>query len=410
MRVIVVGAGIVGVCVASSLLRDGHDVELIDQHEPGEGCSKGNAGAISPGSCIPMSTPDVLKKVPGWLLDSHGPLHIRLRHLPHLIPWLYRFIRAGHSININAAADALRSLHRASFDNYEPLVGNAQCRDLIRRTGTLAVFKTNQSLSSSNREWGLREARQIRQRRLTSAELREMVPELSPAYRHGILLPDHGYVANPHRLVQTLAQKFSVDGGKFCRDSVVGVEKSDGNVVGVCTLQGARKADRVIICAGAWSARLLSPLGIRIPLESQRGYHATVFEPNIVPPLPIVSADAKVYATPMESGLRFAGTVEFAGLDAPPDYRRADALVPLAKDMFPDLKIGKIDRWMGHRPSLPDSLPVIGNVPHHPSLLVAFGHGHHGLTGASTTAVAISALIGGHEPPLDLAPFRPDRF
>jgi D-amino-acid dehydrogenase len=165
-----------------------------------------------------------------------------------------------------------------------------------------------------------------------------------------------------------------------------------------------------VIAAGAWSAALISGLGIHVPLESQRGYHATVQASGITPALPVVSAEAKVYATPMEDGLRFAGAVEFAGLDAPPDFRRADALIELAKDMFPDFSPGKVSQWMGHRPTLPDSLPVIGAAPSHPDLLLAFGHGHHGMTGASTTGTIIASLVAGRQLPIDLAPYRPDRF
>ena len=410
MKVIVVGAGIVGTCTASYLLRDGHDVVLVDSEGPGEGCSKGNAGALSPGSCIPLSGPGVLTKIPGWLSDPLGPLRIRPAYLLAALPWLIRFALAGRSGRIAGLADALLALHAGTFENYAPLLGNAGCQDLIRRTGTLTVYKTDRSLAESHRERRLREERQVRQRVLGAGELRDLVPELSSDYKHGILLPDHGFVTNPYRLVRSLAEQFARDGGHLERLRVTGITVRKDRVTGVRTTDGELIADRVVVAAGAWSNTLIKGLGVRVPLESQRGYHATIQGSGIAPALPVVSADAKVYATPMEDGLRLAGTVEFAGLDAPPDFRRAEALIELAKDMFPALAASAASQWMGHRPCLPDSLPVIGAAPGHPNLLLAFGHGHHGMTGASTTGTIIASLVSGRQPAIDPAPYRPDRF
>lgn len=410
MKVVVVGAGIVGTCVASYLLRDGHDVVLVDAEGPGEGCSKGNAGALSPGSCIPLSTPGVLTKIPKWLFDPLGPLCIRPAYLLAALPWLIRFALAGRSNRMAGLADALRALHANTFENYAPLLANAGCQDLVRRTGTLIVYKSACGLADGRREWDLREERQVRQQVLEASEIRDLVPALSADFKHGVLLPDHGMVANPYRLVRSLAEQFARDGGHLERRRVTGVAVREGDVTGVRTTDGEIAADRVVIAAGAWSATLIAGLGVRVPLESQRGYHATIQGSGIAPALPVVSAEAKVYATPMEDGLRFAGTVEFAGLDAPPDFRRADALIELAKDMFPALAVGAVSQWMGHRPCLPDSLPVIGAVPGHPNLLLAFGHGHHGMTGASTTGKIIASRVSGRQSPIDLAPYRPDRF
>ena len=410
MKVIVVGAGIIGTCSASYLLRDGHDVVLVDAEGPGEGCSKGNAGALSPGSCIPLSGPGMLTKIPKWLSNPLGPLRIRPSYLPSALPWLIRFVLAGRANGIADLADALRALHADTFENYAPLLGNAGCPDLIQRTGTLTVYKTDRSLAESQREWNLREERQVRQRVMGAGDLRDLVPELSSDYKHGVLLPDHGFVANPYRLVRTLAEQFVRDGGCLERRRVIGIIVREGRIAGVRTTDGELVADRVVVAAGAWSAALIAGLDIRVPLESQRGYHATIQGSGIAPALPVVSAEAKVYATPMEDGLRIAGTVEFAGLDAPPDFRRAEALIEVAKDMFPALAVGTTSQWMGHRPCLPDSLPVIGAAPGHPNLLLAFGHGHHGMTGASTTGAIIASLVSGRHPPIDLAPYRPDRF
>jgi len=410
MKIAVIGAGIVGVSTASYLLRDGHEVVLIDRGDVGDGCSRGNAGALSPGSCIPLASPADWRNVPKWLFDPDGPLHIRPSYLPRAIPWLARFAAAGRSKRINALADALHALNRNTFENYTPLVENAGCTNLIQQTGSLAIYKTDKGLAGSQRDWDIRGARQVRQQRLNADALRELVPNLSPAYRHGILLPDHGFITDPYRLTHALAESFVRDGGKLVRMEVERIEPLGSDTARLHMGSEVIDADKIIISAGAWSGRLLTPLGISVPLETQRGYHVMVANANEVPSLPVVSADAKVYATPMESGLRFAGTVEFAGLDAPPDYRRAQTLVPLAKDMFPDLQIETVTQWMGHRPCLPDSLPVIGAAPRHPTLFLAFGHGHHGMTGASTTGRIVADLIAGRSSGIDLTPYRVDRF
>ncbi len=410
MKVAVVGAGIVGVSIASYLLRDGHDVVLIDRGEPGDGCSKGNAGALNPGSCIPLSGPGVMSKVPGYLLDPLGPLHIAPRYLLKALPWLLKFAAAGRPQHINPIADALYALHCHTFENLAPLIKNAKCNELVRRSGTLAVYKTDESFAGANKDWKIRAHRHVRQERLSAKDLRDIVPELSDKYRHGILLPDHGFVTNPQGLTQTLAQAFVRDGGRLLRANVEAIKFNESNSVQLTANGEMIETDRGVIAAGAWSARLLKPLGIRLPLETQRGYHVMVADPDINPSLPIISADVKVYATPMEDGLRFAGTVEFAGLDAPPNYKRADALKILAKEMFPNLTVDTVSRWMGHRPCFPDSLPVIGPAPQHPALMLAFGHGHYGLTAASTTARIIAELISGQAPCIDPSPYRIDRF
>lgn len=410
MRVLVVGAGIVGVCAASYLLRDGHEVILVDQDDPGEGCSSGNAGALNPSSCIPQSAPGTLGKVPKWFLDPKGPLHIRPQYFPRVLPWLMRFIAAGRQRNITPIADALRAMHLKTFENYKPLVTNAGCKHLIRPSGTIIVYKTERSFNGSRNDWAIREARQVRQIRLDANTLHEMVPCLSPDYRHGIHLPENGFVADPQGLVCALAEKFSVDGGTIRKARVSGFHLVDGKVRGATLTEGRIEADQIIIAAGAWSARLLANLGVKVPLEAQRGYHVMVQAPNIQPPVPVVSADTSVYATPMDQGLRFAGTVEFAGLDAAPNYRRSKVLIPLAKSMFPGLEIGTVEEWMGHRPCLPDTLPIIGSLPGHGNVMLAFGHGHYGLTGASTTGVIIANLLAGRSVPIDIQPYRVDRF
>jgi D-amino-acid dehydrogenase len=410
LRTAVIGAGIVGVCCALYLRRDGHDVTLIESDAPGAGASRGNAGALSPGSCVPLSMPGTIRKVPGWLLDPDGPLVVRPRYFPLALPWLIRFMLAGRKSRIEPLADALRALHMRTFDCYAPLLESAGVEALVHRSGTLVVYESEAAFAAAAREWEMRRVRGVAFEPVAGDGLRQSVPALSDRYRYGVLLPEHGFVADPHRLTRALAEHFVAAGGCLVRAKAAGLRFADGRLAAVATDAGEVAADRAVIAAGAWSGPLARAAGLRVPLESQRGYHVTLPAPGIALRLPVTDAAAKVYATPMEGGLRVAGTVEFAGLSAPPDWARARRLVALAKRIFPAVRAEGFTEWMGHRPSLPDSLPAIGPAPGRPDVLCAFGHGHNGMTSGPVTGKIIADLIAGRDPGFDLRPYRPDRF
>ncbi|HYC38547.1 MAG TPA: FAD-dependent oxidoreductase [Usitatibacter sp.] len=408
-RIVVVGAGVVGICCALYLRRDGHDVTVVDRTGPAEGTSRGNAGALSPGSCVPLAMPGVFHKIPGWLANPDGPLTIRPGYLPRALPWLVRFTLAARPERVEKISDALRALHRHVFECYEPLVQEAGCADLIRRTGTLVVYRSEAAFRGSEREWRMREERGAEVRRLEGAALREIEPALSPAFTHGALLPDHGYVANPYRMVCALATRFAASGGCIVRANVRRLRET-GDGIAVVHETGELQADRVVLAAGAWSSVLTKTLGFSLPLETQRGYHVTIREAGVQLRLPVTSSEDKFYATPMEEGLRVAGTVEFAGLTAPPDYRRARRLLGQVRGLFPAVRTESFGEWMGHRPCLPDSLPAIGAAPGHPNVLIAFGHGHNGMTSGPVTGRLVADLFASRKPFIDPAPYSPGRF
>jgi len=409
-RVTVVGAGIVGVCCALYLQRDGHEVTLLDRDGPGEGTSKGNAGALSPGSCVPLAMPGVLRKVPGWLLDRQGPLTIRPSYLPRALPWLLRFLRAADPRRVEAIADALRALHGPVFDCYRPLVETAGCADLIRPTGTLIVFRSAAAFEASGREWRMRRERGAEVQEVHGEALRTLEPALGAQFTHGALLPEHGFVADPYRLVTALAADFAARGGHIERAQVRALRPQGEDGVAVICDGREVQADRVVVAAGAWSGEILRSIGVSIPLETQRGYHVTLADPGIEPQLPVSVAEDKYYATPMEGGLRVAGTVEFAGLDAAPDFRRARHLLEQVRRLYPQVRTERFTEWMGHRPCLPDSLPAIGWAPGVHDVVLAFGHGHNGMTSGPVTGRLVADLLGSRPPLIDLSPYDPSRF
>ncbi|MBK8324832.1 MAG: FAD-dependent oxidoreductase [Betaproteobacteria bacterium] len=409
--VVVVGAGIVGVSCASYLRREGHEVLLLDRDGPGEGTSMGNAGALSPGSCIPIAMPGVFGKIPGWLSDPEGPLTIRPAYFLRVFPWLVRFTLAARPARVAKIADGLRALHRHVYDCYAPLVSNAGCGDLIHRSGTLNVYRSRKAFESSRSDWKIRTDRGGECRPVQGGELREIEPALAPEFTHAMLIPDHGYVSNPYRLVQVLAAQFVADGGRIEKQSVRTLARGPSGTLRV-VLEGGREieADRVVVAAGAWSTPLVAPLGVRIPLETQRGYHVTIQDAGVTPRVPVAVSEGKYYATPMEGGLRVAGTVEFAGLEAPPNFRRARRLLEQVRELYPAVRTEKFTEWMGHRPCLPDSLPAIGSPRGLPGLVVAYGHGHNGMTSGPVTGRLVADLVAGRRPFIDPSPYSPDRF
>lgn len=407
-RVAVIGAGIVGACCAAYLSLEGHDVALLEADSPAAGASYGNAGALSPGSCIPLSMPGLWRKVPSWVLRSEGPLVIRPSYFARVLPWLLRAASAAREAD--ALADALRALHAPVFDCYRPLVEAAGAKHLIKRTGSLVVYRSSAAFEASRPEWEMRKRRGADFHMLEAHEIRQLVPALGPGFERAVLQPDHGYVAEPPALVNALVDLVTENGGQLLQGKVQSLAQSGGMV----RLQLDRRepliADYAVIAAGVGSRRILDQLGVHVPLESQRGYHLHLPTPGIRLPLPVSFAEAKFYATPMADGVRLAGTVEFAGVDAPPDFSRSRQLGELAARWFPDLEVAEAASWMGHRPCLPDSLPAIGPLPKTPHIIAAFGHGHNGMTSAPVTGRIVADLIAGRRPPIDVRPYAIERF
>jgi D-amino-acid dehydrogenase len=406
----VIGAGIVGVCCALALLEDGHRVTLLDADEPGRGASFGNAGFLSGGSVMPHSSPGLIRRVPRMLLDPLGPLTIRWRHLPRLTPWLLRFLAAGRLERVERIAAALQALYATTVADFAPLVREAGCADLIEHRGRLELYASDASFDRSRLKRELMRRHGVRFEELDAAGVREREPALRAPIRHGLWFPDEAHTVDPFRLTQALAENFRRRGGTFRRVRVRGFALGEGGPTALHTDAGDLPADLVVLAAGISSRALAARLGSRVPLESERGYHVSLPHPGVAPRVPFASTDHGFVITPMGEGIRLAGTIELASLQAPPNWARADKLLRIGRLLLGDLNEEGAQRWMGHRPAMPDSLPVIGRSPLHPRVLFAFGHGHLGLTGAPHTGRLIAQLAGGRPPGIDLAPFRPDRF
>ena len=406
----IIGAGIVGVACAIYLQREGHKVTLVERGEPGEGTSYGNAGSLAPGSIVPLAQPGTFRQVPSWILDPLGPLSLAWTALPALLPWLWHFRRACTTERVLRSAAAMRSLNRESVDTFTDLLFAAGAPELLSRTGMLQVYRSQGTFDASAGSRRLRIANGARVDVLGESDIRAAAPALAPQYRWGFSLPDGGHVRSPLRVTQTLVAHFREQGGSVVQAEVTGLVLERGRVGAIATSAGTLPVERLVLSAGIWSRSLARSLDVRVPLASERGYHIHVPRPGLTLDVPVTDGERRFVATPMEGGLRFAGTSEFCSLDTAPDWNRAQALVKLAGGMLPGVNTEGHARWCGHRPSTPDGLPVIGPAPRYPNVLLAYGHGHWGLMAAPATGQVITDLVAGREPRLDLSPFRPDRF
>jgi D-amino-acid dehydrogenase len=413
-RVGVIGAGMVGVCAASWLQRDGHSVFLVEAGKPGHGASFGNAGCFNGSSVTPVSMPGVIKNVPRWLLDPVGPLSLRWTYLPAIAPWLVRFVRAGTPEKVHAHARALRPLVGPTLEALKPLVAAAGAEDLVHRLGHLYVYRSAERLGKDRLAWELRRENGVDIDEFDADELRQLEPALSRDYIRGVLVRENGHTSNPLGLVERLLAQFLRAGGELVRARAHGFRLDGRRLAAIQTDTGDLPADAAVVCAGAYSKPLAAALGDRVPLETERGYHLMISDPESVPRIPTADADGSFVATPMDTGLRFAGTVELGGLAAPPDWRRARILLAQGRKMLPGLAAShpeeRISVWMGHRPSLPDSLPVLGPSRASPDVFYAFGHGHVGMTAAPMTGKIIAELVTRRPPSIDIAPFAAGRF
>ena len=411
MHIVVIGTGIVGVSSAAWLQRDGHQISFVSREEAGEACSFGNAGSLSPSACLPVGMPGMWKQVPGWLLDPEGPLTIAPAYLPFMVGWLLRFLRHSQPTEVVRIATALRGLLAPIFESYQPLLEHAGAQQWVRRTGCLYVYSSEDS--ARRWQWGmdLRRSLGVQLRHIDREELEALEPDLRGQFRFGILAPENGSTTDPSQLVKALHARCLADGATQHIDEVRGFDRRGDTVKGVHLGSGSTLAcDAVVVAGGAWSGGLTRQLGINVPLETQRGYHVTVHSNNLALRHTVMASEYNLMVNPMASGLRLAGSVEFAGLRPPPNFRRAAVLLRKGQEMFPHLDATRTTQWMGHRPCLPDSLPVIGRAPRLANTWLAFGHGHLGMCGGASTGREIAHLVAGRQSQIDLSPFRPDRF
>jgi D-amino-acid dehydrogenase len=409
--VIVIGAGIVGTATARALQRSGHAVTLVDSAEPGKATSYGNAGFIAIDHVLPLARPSTLKRVPQMLMDRNGPLTVHLPSLPSLLPWMARFARAAYS----------PSEVRKGVDSFVPLMAEANLAwkaeiqasglgELFKSRGALYVYESEAAFDGGAEERELQRAKGTEFEIVDGNRARELAPGLSSHIVRGVYYPHGMHTINPYRVVEALAERFAADGGIVERGRVRGFERSGNTVTGVQLTDRTLPAKAVVIAAGRASGELTRLLGFNAPLVAERGYHVMLAPDNVQFDLPVSPAERGFFITPMEEGLRVAGTVELAAPHQPPSWHRADLLVQHLKAIFPGVGGAERSRWIGERPSLPDFRPAIGRAPRLANVYCGYGHQHVGLTLATATGRLIARQMEGEELPPALQACDPGRF
>jgi D-amino-acid dehydrogenase len=406
--VVVLGAGIVGVSVAYAARQRGMSVILVDRREPGSETSYGNAGILSSGSISPLNNPSLWNSLPKYLSNRHAALRWNPAWAIRNAGWVFRFLANATLANTKPRAAALHGLIGASLKLHREWMVKANAGQRIRETGWLKAWR-NDAIESAKAEQALLTEFGVHSELLDRQAISTLEPDIVPVYKVGLLHTQTASVDSPGGVVKAYAQMFAGAGGAI-RQSDIRSIVSDGDGWRVVFADGEIRARHVVVALGPWSADLLRPLGYRVPLAFERGYHCE-FKPNASRKLrrPIHDADGSFLMTSMENGIRVTSGVELTARDAPSSYAQLDAVVPMARSV---VEFGEAvgEPWRGARPTLPDSLPMIGPAPRHAGLWLAFGNQHIGFTTGPATGAAIAAMISGSQPSFDAAPFSPRRY
>jgi D-hydroxyproline dehydrogenase len=407
--VAVVGGGIIGTTAALELQRRGYAVTIVEPNEAGAGTAGGSAGYLAWDDIFPIPNPSVIADLPRMLLDKHGPLVIKPSYLPHMMGWGVRFLLAARPSAVRRAIDALSRLNGNAEESLVALAERAGAQRYLVREAALHVSRKAESLEAAAAQIPTLAAHGIVAEILDRRALLAQEPALSTTVAGAIAIQGAYRCTNPGAFGAALADHFRHRSGTVTQARATAIAP-DATSWRVRTSAGDILANRIVVAAGVWSAPLLRGLGYRVPLQSARGYHLMLPYPQVRLDRLIHFNEPHFVATPMEDGLRLAGTVEFAGVDAPPNEYRADMLFDVAREYLPALRRDGAARWMGHRPSLPDSLPIIASLRRAPGVVAAIGHERRGLTESGITARCVADLVEGKTPPVDLTPFRIERF
>jgi len=408
--IVVVGAGIVGVSTAIWLRRAGHNVTLIDKGAPGMGASYGNAGLLAQWAVVPVTTPKLWRDAPRYLMDPNSPLFVKWRHVPRMLPWLAQYMRNATNKRTREIVSSISPLLLDAVDQHRSLIQGTPVENWVRDSKMTFVYRNRAGFDADAYGWQLKAHAGLTPTVITGQAVQEIEPILSADHRCIAVLEGQGHVTDPGRYVASLAQYFETLGGRVVRAEVRDLQKgSDGQITCVQTDQDHFDCDAAVITAGIWSKELTRKLGLRIPLEAERGYHVIFENPTEAPRNPMMMVDGKFGVNAMDMGLRCAGTVELGDHHAGPSTAPITLLKKHAAAAFPRMTFSGTQEWMGFRPSTPDSMPLIGELGSS-GIFVGFGHQHIGLTSGPKTGRILAQMISGQHPNMDLSAFDPARF
>lgn len=409
-KTVIIGAGIIGSALAYELQKRGRRVTLIDPEMPGSGASFGNMASIAVSEFMPVARPAVWRQMPGWLMDPEGPIRIRPGYMPRLIPWFARFMAASLPSRVRASEQAGAVLCHRSLADTEALLSEIGLVGHLSEAGCLALYADETEFRADAERIAMLDRHEFGYDILDRKALEALEPAIDVKISKAVLLPDNRTVRDPFAIVTRLIERFTAAGGEVLRAAVTGFGRSS-RINSVQLNDGTSvAADEVVLCAGAFTARLSKLLNEPMPLETERGYHTQIMEPGLTLRHSVIWPAKAFMVSPTAGGIRVGGTVEMAGLDASPDYRRAKITVKRAQEALPKLQLKTTSEWMGHRPAFPDTVPLMSASAKTPGVFYSTGHGHLGLTYAATSARLMTDLITGAAPALDMSPYSVTRF
>jgi glycine/D-amino acid oxidase-like deaminating enzyme len=408
-EVVIIGAGFVGIATAMWLQKSGHKVTLIDPEPFAQGAYFGNACTIATYANIPVGTPSIIKQIPQLLFNPNSPLSINWSYLPKLTPWLLRFAWASRPSQVEYIGHQLGVLLNHAHSALMPLIEAAQGHDLVRKNGTLYLYGSEAGLVKAQPDIELRRRNGIAVTELTKAEIGDLEPHLNPIYERGLFFENAQHLLSPLSLLKRMGASVIANGGQIITNKALAIERISADQLKV-QLQGTSvSGQKVVVAAGAWSKQLAQQVGDKLPLDTEQGYHLMYKGAEQLLNRPVGWADVGFYMTPMNDGLRAAGTVELAGLKNPPNPQRLKLIANTMKTLLPQLQ-SHDSEWSGFRPSMPDSMPVIGQSSQDAGVYYAFGHGHIGVTLSGITGKLITELIDGKPSSIDISAFAAQRF
>ncbi len=408
--VAIIGAGIVGVSTAIWLQRDGHKVILIDKAGPAEGTSYGNGGVLASCACVPVTGPGLVKKAPKMALDPNQPLFLRWSYLARLAPWLWKYLSHANEADTRRISAAVAGIVGDSLVDHQALSQGTGAQGFVQPSDYLFLYNDRAHFEGDALVWDIRKTQGFVWEEAEGSAPAAYDPIYAPSFDMLVKLAGHGRITDPGAYVKALAKYVETSGGQFVKAMVEDVVLEGGAVTGLRAGGEVIACDACVVATGIWSGPLAEKLGVRVPLESERGYHLELWNPSQMPKAPAMVASGKFVATPMEGRLRLAGVVEFGGLGAPPSKAPFDLLRRNVKAAFPGLTWEREEEWMGHRPAPADSIPVIGEVPGAKGAFMGFGHHHIGLTGGPKTGRLLAQMIAGRTPNIDVGVYSPARY
>ncbi|MFK7939995.1 MAG: NAD(P)/FAD-dependent oxidoreductase [Roseovarius sp.] len=409
LKIIVIGAGICGLSSAIWLRRAGHEVTLLDKDGPAAGASYGNAGLLAQWAMIPVNTPGIATTGLKYMMDRNAPLFMQWSYLPRMIPWLLKFMSHATDAGVRRTVDGLMPMIGDSVEQHQALTRGTPAARWIETSEFRYAYANRAAFDAESYGWKIRSDVGYPPELIEGPAVQEAEPMCGPNINLIAQIKGHGHITNPGAYCEALATVLASEGGTFRRATVQDFELTEGRVTSVITDQGAMPCDHAVLAAGIWSKDLMRKLGLKVPMETERGYHLHLRNPNMMPQTPLMMVKGKFGVNPMETGLRCAGTVELGSHHAAPSKRPLELIAKNIGWAFPDLTYDEAEEWMGFRPSTPDSLPLVGEIGQ-TGVYAAFGHQHIGLTAGPKTGRWVADLISGKRTNVDLSPYDAGRF